>query len=279
MRLPTALTAFALILSPCITPSLAQTQSLPRSDGGTTPVKRYGAASGCGPAMIISHGFGGNENGNTGLARAMAAQGWRVLVMGHRESGGEAFRKAVFSVSPKQGILDATTTPALHRLRFLDLDAAIAETARGCRPSRLVLAGHSMGAMTTMLEAGAVGRFGRFGGNRFDAYVAISPQGVGFTYDRGAWDGVSKPVLMITGTRDHGSDGGIETRLSAFAGLPPGSKRLAIIPNAGHLQLAANGDNEVSRAVAAITLEFLNALGKSRNLPPSTLAGIDIRDK
>ncbi len=279
MRLPTTLTALALVLSPCVTPSMAQTQSLPRSDGSTTLVKRYGAASGCSPAMIISHGFGGNENGNAGLASAVAAQGWRVLVMGHRESGGEAFRKAVFSASPKQGILDATTTPALHRLRFLDLDAAVAEISKVCRPARLVLAGHSMGAMTSMLEAGAVARFGRFGRNRFDAYVVISPQGIGFTYDQGAWDGVSKPVLMITGTRDQGSDGGIETRLSAFAGLPPGSKRLAIIPNAGHLQLAANGDNEISRAVAAITLEYLNALGKSRNLPPSTLGGIDIRDK
>jgi pimeloyl-ACP methyl ester carboxylesterase len=259
--------------------SSVSAQGLPRADGAGTPVKRYGPQTGCGPAMIISHGFGGDENGNSGLASAMAAQGWRVIVMGHRESGREAFRTAIFSNSPKQGILDATTTPPRHRARFLDLDAAIAEMTRNCRPAKFVLAGHSMGAMTTMLEAGAAARFGRFGSNRFDAYVAISPQGIGYTYDRNAWAGISKPVLMITGTRDQGSDGGVETRLSAFEGLPAGSKRLAIIPDAGHLALAANGGNGVTKAIAALTLEFLNAVGKGRSLPPSALRGIDIRDK
>lgn len=254
-------------------------QPLPRADGAATPVKRYGPQTGCGPAMIISHGFGGNENGNSGLASAMAAQGWRVIVMGHRESGKEAFRAAIFSGSPKQGILEATTTPTKHRARFLDLDAAIGEMTRNCRPAKFVLAGHSMGAMTTMLEAGSVGRFGRFGSNRFDAYVAISPQGIGYTYAAGAWSGVSKPVLMITGTRDQASDGGYETRLSAFDGLPPGSKRLAIIQGAGHLALAANGNSDITKAVSALTFEFLNAVSKGRTLPPSTLRGIDIRDK
>jgi pimeloyl-ACP methyl ester carboxylesterase len=269
----TGLTSFLLALAPALA------QGLPRADGATVPVKRYGPQGGCGPAMIISHGFGGNENGNGGLASAMAGQGWRVLVMGHRESGREALRTAVFSTTPKQGILDATTTPLKHRMRFLDLDAAISDLMKACRPSRFMLAGHSMGAMTTMLEAGAVGRFGRFGANRFDAYVAISPQGVGFTYDRGAWAAVTKPVLMITGTRDYGSDGGIETRLSAFEGLPTGSKRLAIIPGARHLALAANGRDGISNAVASLTIEFLNSIGKGRALPPSSLRGIDIRDK
>jgi pimeloyl-ACP methyl ester carboxylesterase len=277
MHFPLRLTVSATLFCFATLPALAQ--GLPRADGSTTPVKRYGPQSGCGPAMIISHGFGGSENGNAGLASAIASQGWRVLVMGHRESGKEAFRAAVFSGSPRQGILEATTTPPRHRARFLDLDAAVAEMTRGCRPAKLMLAGHSMGAMTTMLEAGAVARFGRFGSNRFDAYVAISPQGVGYTYAQGAWAGVTKPVLMITGTRDQGSDGGVETRLSAFEGLPPGKKRLAIIPGAGHLALAANGRDDVGQAVSALTIEFANAVSGGRALPPSSLRGIDIRDK
>jgi pimeloyl-ACP methyl ester carboxylesterase len=258
-------------------PALAQ--GLARADGATVPVKRYGHQDGCGPAMIISPGFGGNEDGNSGLAAAMARQGWRVLVIGHRESGREAFRAAIFSSSPKQGLIDATTTPPMHRARFLDLDAAVAEMTRNCRPSKFALAGHSMGAMTTMLEAGAVARFGRFGRNRFDAYVAISPQGIGYTYEQGAWASVGKPVLMITGTRDQGTDGGAETRLSAFEGLPPGNKRLAIIAGAGHLALGANDNNEVTKAISALTIEFLNAVSRGRVIPPSVLRGIDIRDK
>jgi pimeloyl-ACP methyl ester carboxylesterase len=257
----------------------AQTATLPRADGASTPIKRYGPAGGCGPLMIISHGLGGSENGNGGLANAMASQGWRVIVMGHAESGRAVLRAALLSLSPKQNLIAASTTPAYHRARFLDLDAAVADATKACRPARFILAGHSMGSMTTMLEAGAVAKYGRFGSNRFDAYVAISPQGIGFTYDTGAWARVNKPVLMITGTRDQGSEGGYETRFSAFDGLPAGSKRFAIIRGAGHLALSADGQDQVARLVGALTIEYLNALAKGRTLAPSSLAGADVRDK
>jgi pimeloyl-ACP methyl ester carboxylesterase len=269
---------FAFLLAFAL-PAWAQTASLQRADGATTPVKRYGPTGGCGPLMIISHGLGGSENGNAGLANAMAAQGWRVIVMGHAESGRAVLRAALLSVSPKQNLVAASTTPVYHRARFLDLDAAVADATRACRPARFILAGHSMGAMTTMLEAGAVAKFGRFGSNRFDAYVAISPQGIGFTYDAGAWARVNKPVLMITGTRDQGSEGGYETRLSAFDGLPAGSKRFAIIPGAGHLALSADGQDQVARTVGVLTVEYLNALAKGHTLSPSSLGGVDVRDK
>ncbi len=242
-----ALVSPALVSTPIISPAFAQTTTLPRADGASTPIKRYGPADGCGPLMIISHGLGGSENGNAGLASTMAAEGWRVIVMGHRESGRAVLREALLSLSPRQNLIVASTTPDYHRARFLDLDATIAEATRPCRPSRFVLVGHSMGAMTTMLEAGAVAKYGRFGSDRFDAYVAISPQGIGYTYEAGAWARVRKPVLMITGTRDQGSEGGYETRLSAFEGLPAGSKRFAIIPGAGHLALSGDGRDPVAR--------------------------------
>lgn len=270
----------ALLAAFCfLVPASVQAQSLARKDGSTTPIKTYGAQSGCLPTMIISHGFGGNENGNGYLASRVAALGWRVIVMGHRESGGPVLRTALTSGAPRQAILDATTTPPLHRARFADLDAAVALAIGSCRPPRMVLAGHSMGAMTAMLEAGATARFGRFGSNRFDAYIIVSPQGIGHSYNAGAWAGISKPVLMITGTRDQGSDGGVETRLSAFEGLPPGRKRLAIIPDAGHFQLSANSGNAVGKAVADLAVEFLAATASSGRLASSTLKNIDIRDK
>ncbi|MFM9973766.1 MAG: alpha/beta hydrolase family protein [Beijerinckiaceae bacterium] len=263
----------------CMLADVAAAQGLPRADGGATPIKTYGPTSGCVPTMIISHGFGGSEESNAALAATMARQGWRAIVMGHRESGRAAFRSALLSGSPRQSMIEAATNTSNHRARFLDLDVTIKEALRFCRPPKLLLAGHSMGAMTTMLEAGAIARFGRFGSNRFDAYVAISPQGVGLTYATGAWGNVSKPVLMITGTRDQGSDGGAETRLSAFEGLPPGRKRLAIIPGAGHLSLAANRNDSVGAAVSELTVEFANTYAAGRSLPPSAQQGIDIRNK
>jgi pimeloyl-ACP methyl ester carboxylesterase len=229
--------------------------------------------------MIISHGLGGDENGNAGLAAAMGQAGWRVIVMGHRESGRPALRRAIFSGNATEGLITAASDPASHRARFLDLDAAVADATRACRPSRFVLAGHSMGAMTTMLEAGAVARFAQSGRNRFDAYEALSPQGVGPFFAEGSWREVSRPVLMITGTRDRTADGPPEGRRTAFAGLPAGRKRFAVIPGAGHLALAAGGDDDVSRRIAALTMEFLDGLARGGVLPPSRLGGIDVRDK
>jgi pimeloyl-ACP methyl ester carboxylesterase len=134
-----------------------------------------------------------------------------------------------------------------------------------------------MGAATAMIEAGATPRFGRMGANRFDAYVALSPQGVGYMFAAGAWGRVTKPVLMITGTRDQGADGDWRTRLSAFEGLPQGRKRLAVIPGATHLQLSG-GERQMGATLGALAGEFL-ALPVSGRRAASAIGGVDIRDK
>jgi alpha-beta hydrolase superfamily lysophospholipase len=273
------ISAVLALLIATIGTTAAVAQSLPRADGGQTPIRRYGPQMGCGPAMIISHGFGGDENGNGHLASSMAMKGWRVIVMGHRESGRQQFREALLSGAPRENMLRKARDPEAFRARFHDLDAAFAEATRNCRPSPLVFAGHSMGAMTVILEAGASATFGRYGSNRFDAYVAISPQGVGSGFTRGSWVGVTKPVLMITGTQDQAAEGGPETRLTAFEGLPTGRKRLAVIPEANHMQLGANNPDPVGRTVAALTAEFAIGLAAGQRLPASTVRGVDIRDK
>jgi dienelactone hydrolase len=229
---------------------------LRRADGVTTPVMRYGRSAECRPTMIVSHGLGGNERGLSGLGRALAAQGWNVLVIGHRESGPHLLRQALFSGAVRDRLVASATDPNLHRARFADLDAVLAEVHRSCKPPRLVLAGHSMGAVTTMLEAGAVARFGRFGNDRFDAYVALSPQGPGIFWTETSWTSVKKPVLMITGTRDSGADGDHTTRLEAFRRLPPGSHQLAVIDGANHLQLSG-GSADMGERLAKLITSFL----------------------
>jgi pimeloyl-ACP methyl ester carboxylesterase len=135
-----------------------------------------------------------------------------------------------------------------------------------------------MGALTTMMEAGAVSRFAHTGKDRFDAYVAISPQGVGPFYTSGAWNSVRKPVLMITGTLDRTAEGPAEMRMSAFEGLPPGNKRFAMISGAGHVPPACDRPGQIATAVSTLMTEFMASLGGGR-LPSSNVRGIDISDK
>jgi dienelactone hydrolase len=254
--------------------------SLRRADGASVPVLDYrrAAPAECGPAMIVSHGFGGSEAALKGLANALSVRGWRVLVMGHRESGPQQLRAAMQAGGGWGAVDAAARQRSLHVARFADLDATHAEATRLCRPRPLVLAGHSMGSQTTMMEAGAVPLIGRMGSNRFDAYIALSPQGIGTTYAAGAWSGVSKPVLMVTGTNDRTVDADYTARLTAFDGLPAGRKRLAIISGAGHLQIGGIGSAGVDAAVNRLVGQFVEQVSQG-TWGPVQVGGVTVRDK
>jgi pimeloyl-ACP methyl ester carboxylesterase len=262
-------------------PASAQTSgALARADGASVPVLIYAPGNGavCAPTMVLSHGFGGDERALSGLAKAVAGRGWRVIAIGHRESGRDQLRQA-FQQNGGLAAVDASARERpKHAARFADLDAAYAEAKRPCRLPFLVLAGHSMGSQTTMMEAGARALIGSMGRNRFNAYVALSPQGIGTTYAAGAWSGVSKPVLVVTGTNDRVADGDYTVRLTAFEGLPGGNKRLAVIPGAGHLQIGGIGSASVSTTVNALVIEFLEQQASGR-LAPSRVSGAKVTEK
>src|SRR5690349_10998998 len=67
-----------------------------RRDGALTPLRVYSpSGSGCAPLAVISPGAGGSENGYKYLAQGMQADGWRAIVMGHKESGSAALRSDI----------------------------------------------------------------------------------------------------------------------------------------------------------------------------------------
>jgi alpha-beta hydrolase superfamily lysophospholipase len=88
--------------------------------------------------------------------------------MSHVESGPQVLRAAMLSCGGRDALIEAAVDPARHAARARDLDAALSHATRNCRPRRLVLMGHSMGAMTTMAEAGATHRTAPRGSDRFD---------------------------------------------------------------------------------------------------------------
>ncbi len=273
----------ALVTAFCVLPGPVQAQaqrSLSRADGQSTQIADYAPqrAASCPATMILSHGFGGSSAALPSLARRMASIGWRVIVMNHAESGRDVMRAAFQSGAGLAGVDSAARDVSKHAARFLDLDAAYAEAVRACRPPTLILGGHSMGSQTAMMEAGAVPLIGRMGSNRFDAYVALSPQGIGTTYGQGAWRGVGKPVLMITGTNDRVVGGDYTQRLTAFEGLPAGRKRLAVIAGAGHLQIGGIGSGAVDTVVNALVAEFAEHIG-GKSWQKSQVTGAQITEK
>ncbi len=263
----------------------------PRADGHMTPLLVYPAIGGgqkCAPLAIISHGAGGSENGYVYLAQAMAQMGYTSIVMGHRESGLAALRSDMREYGLRDGVRALVADPRAEQARLLDVGAALKWAGSRCMPPYRVLLGHSMGSETVMLEAGAKNMVGvaspPAGQDRFDAYVALSPEGPGVVFPDNAWSGIRKPILILTGTRDQSLKGGPEARQIPWHDLP-GSKGLCqwmgVIDGATHMNFAGSGfgkeriEQMTDRAIAA----FLpGAIQHACTLPPS-VAGMTMQDK
>lgn len=265
--------------------------TVPRSDGRQTPLMLYPGQhpiGSCAPLAIISHGAGGSENGYRYLAQAMAALGYTTVVMGHRESGLPALAADIGQSGLQNGTrrLVANTTAETDRL--LDLSAALKWASSQCYAPFRVLLGHSMGSETTMLEAGAKNIIDipspPAAQDRFDAYIALSPQGPGIAFADHAWSGIHKPVLILTGTRDQTIGGGPESRQIPWKELPGTTGRcqwLGVIDGATHMNFAGIGigkENVESRVTQTIAAFLKGVRSNNCALPPSA-SGMTLQAK
>ncbi len=144
----------------------------------------------------------------------------------------------------------------------MDIGAALDWARPRCDKHFSALIGHSMGAATVMLEAGAGNKLNLTGKDRFDAYVAMSPQGPGSIFPKDAWSKISKPVLMLTGTATRRWKEAWATRTVPYDDMPAGScKWLGVIDGATHMNFGGRG---FSRKTEALTIDamqtFLNSL-------------------
>jgi predicted dienelactone hydrolase len=251
---------------------------LPRSDGKQTPVRLYGNWKKCLPTMILSHGMGGDNSGLAYLANAGVTNGYRVAVMSHTETGKSALRSILFTRKSRKE--QALLNPVFWQGRFDDIQATLNYATKNCRPPQLVLGGHSMGSATTMLEAGAKGAVNFGGKNRFDAYVALSPQGISWMFkDEKAWQAITKPVIYVTGTKDSMFNDDYTNRIKAFDYLPKGYKRLVVIKDADHMDFGGRGDNKPAQMITAMAIfDYLKML-KSNSWRAVSYPNTTVKDK
>jgi dienelactone hydrolase len=254
--------------------------SAPRADGHETPLAVYGAAetkSGCAPLAVISHGAGGSENGFT------------AVVMGHRESGGRALRRDILGDGILGGVTKLVSDPEAESDRLLDVGAALKWSESRCSAPFRVLLGHSMGAETVMLEAGAQNiidvKSPPAGKDRFDAYVALSPEGPGVVFPDHAWNGIHKPILILTGTRDQSLKAGPKARLIPWHDLPGDGARkcqwMGVIDGATHMNFAGAGIGAqgADRKVTPTIMDFLHGVRAGVCTLPSPMEGMTLQAK
>lgn len=232
--------------------------ALSRQDQKLVPTTAYAPkVAACRGIAIISPGAGGSEQGYAYLGEAMAALGYLAVVVGHQESGRDALREHVRGTGLREGLAALVTEPNAYHGRFMDIAAAKHWTQTRCGVNNTVLIGHSMGAATAMIEAGARNTLGIRGVNSFNAYIVLSPQGVGMIFPKMAWADIEKPVLSLTGTRDKELGGASwETRTEPYKNMPAGCKWLGVIDGATHMNFAGIG---LSRKVEALTTHAIGA--------------------
>jgi predicted dienelactone hydrolase len=229
------------------------------------------------PIIIFSHGFGVAKLAYESLASYWTTYGYVVIRPAHADAGqlrDPALEEMLTlprdrQPQPKKNAPPPTTAappPAKpnpldalmekerepqwrDRVRDItliidslnDLDTRFPELKGKMDHTKIGVGGHSYGAFTTMLVAGAR-TFSApplsLGDPRVTAGMAFSPQGVfdklGLTAD--SWREVKIPMLYMTGSLDRGSvEGqGPEWRRGAFDNSPAGDKYFVLIDGARH---------------------------------------------
>jgi predicted dienelactone hydrolase len=259
----------------------AENLMLVRADGAQVPVRVYGvAAASCKGVAVISPGAGGTEQGLAYIAKALSGDGWLSVVAGHKESGPSVLRADMQGADLKAALLKMTTDRSAYEARWMDIAAALDWARPRCDRHFAALVGHSMGAATVMLEAGAGNKLNLAGKDRFDAYVALSPQGPGSIFPEDAWSKITKPVLMLTGTGDKALEGAWTTRTVPYDVMPAGCKWLGVIDGATHMNFAGSGfSHKTEKLTIHAAQTFLDALAAGKCGTLADEEGISFKHK
>lgn len=251
------------------------------------------------PLVVFSHGIGGSRRGYSYLGSHFAANGIASLHVQHVGSD-----RAIWVGNPF-GLIGRLHDAAQEREaidRALDVRFALDQmlaSEHGARIDRthLVVAGHSYGANTALLVAGArVEREDRtidYREPRFRAAILISaPPFYGETNPSRILKHVTIPTLHITATEDviqiPGYYSGADDRVAVYEAVGSRNKTLAIFSGGSHsifTDRAGTGglqlNQQVKEATRELSLAFLNSVFKGDDdalaLWPKQFAGIVAR--
>jgi predicted dienelactone hydrolase len=203
------------------------------------------------PVIVFSHGAGGSETCCDALTRHWASYGYVTLQPTHDDSAQQRRAGGDSDARFLQAVRDALKSPALWESRPRDISFVLDSLPQIERlvpalkgkmnASRIGMSGHSMGAFTTEVLAGAridlPGRPGTsFADPRIRAALALSPQGPGqFGLTDRSWDGVTLPFMGVTGSLDSlGPIASPEWHKAPFERSQSGDKYHVFIQAANH---------------------------------------------
>ena len=204
------------------------------------------------PLVVFSHGIGGTRRGYSWLGQHLARHGIAALHLQHVGSDRQLWTGSIWNLVGR--LQDAAQeAEAIHRaqdLRFA-LDTLLqGEFAPRFDANRIVAAGHSYGANTTLLASGArVEREGRVVALRDErvraAIVISAPPFYGEAEPQKILKSVTVPSLHVTCTEDiiriPGYYSGAEDRIAVFEATASTRKWLAMYEGGSHSMFTDRG--------------------------------------
>ena len=247
--------------------------------GRAVPVKLFwpdAARTGKVPLVVFSHGIGSARDGYTYLGHYWAKHGIASLHVQHVGSDRALWQGNPFGlVSRFQHAASEEEAVARVRDQRFALDRVLAGGwGQHVDRARIVAAGHSYGANTTLMSAGArVVRDGKaiqLRDPRFSAAIVISaPPFYGDDDFRPILAGITMPTLHVTTADDiiriPGFGSGVDDRLKVFDAIGGAHKVLAVYRHGTHNVFTDHRyfdsrevSEQVKQATASLSLAFID---------------------
>jgi predicted dienelactone hydrolase len=228
------------------------------------------------PLVVFSHGIGGSRRGYTWLGQNFARHGIASLHLQHVGSDRQLWGGSIFSIVGRlqNAAQEAEAIARAQDMRFALDTLLTGDVATRIDADRIVAAGHSYGANTTLLVSGAsVEREGRvvdLRDGRVRAAIAISaPPFYGEAEPRKILRSVTVPSLHVTCTEDiiriPGYYSGADDRVAVFDAIGSERKWLAVYEGGSHSMFTDRSSGgtlnpKAKQATGALTLAFVSAV-------------------
>ena len=236
------------------------------------------------PMVVYSHGLGGSREGGARLSARLASHGYAVAHLQHAGSdvaiwGG--VRPQIDRID-RGALARQVADPRVSVARFADVPFAVGRIramagealAGRLDTTRMAMAGHSFGALTTQVAAGQIFPGGAsLPVDAFSAFVAMSPSGDRAGNDRAAFARITRPFMCLTGTQDSFALNAAVTsaadRLRVYAALPKDTPAVQVVLTDGdHFVFDGRiltgaprpGDARQQAIIDASVLAFLDAM-------------------
>lgn len=230
------------------------------------------------PLVVFSHGIGGSRLGYSWLGRHFARHGVASLHMQHVGSDNQLWHGNIFGMVGRlrDAAQEGEAIARARDVRFVLDTLLTSELGQRIDENRIVAAGHSYGANTTLLASGAqVRRDGllvKLRDERVRAAIVMSaPPFYGEAEPRKILETVTMPSLHITCTEDviriPGYYSAAEDRIAVFDAIGSTRKWLTVYQGGSHSMFTdrsapggAELNAQVKAATQALSLAFVGAV-------------------